>query len=173
MQKEEQKVGLSTMNWILCILGIVFFSSFIILPPIFRVVFKEEAPSTPPVVEQTEKAFSCFKELEDIEGYKSYQYTIRGVNNVLNMVAYTENFKYQALPEGASLECDSLNSMYTGFDGMYYNCQILENEKTTDIRITPSTYQGSLPMVLVPYQGETLTTYHEKLVGAGFTCNEI
>ena len=37
-----EKIGLTTMNWILSILGILVLSCFIILPPVFRVVFKEE-----------------------------------------------------------------------------------------------------------------------------------
>lgn len=39
---KEEKIGLTTTNWILSILGILLLSSLIILPPIFRVVFKEE-----------------------------------------------------------------------------------------------------------------------------------
>lgn len=174
MREHEQKVGLSKVNWVLSILGILFFSMFIILPPIFRAVFKEEEPDfEPPVVETVEKSISCFKEMEDVEGYQSYQYTIRGINDNLDMVAYTENFKYQTLPEGTSLECEALNSMYSGLDGLYYNCQILESEKITDTRINVSVYQGSIPMVLEDYQGETFESYHTKLVDSGFTCHEI
>jgi len=173
MQKEEQKVGLSTMNIVLSVFGIIFFSMFIILPPIFRLVFKEDAPIIPPVVDPVEVSFSCFMETEDTEGYKSYQYTIRGLGDLLDTIAYTENFKYQVLPENASWECETLNNTYGGLTGMYYNCRILENDKTIDTRITVSTYQGSVPMVLENYQGETLTTYYTKLVNSGFTCNEI
>lgn len=39
---KEQKVGLTTTNWILSILGIIILSCLIILPPVFRVYFKEE-----------------------------------------------------------------------------------------------------------------------------------
>lgn len=38
---KEEKVGLTTTSWILSISGIVLLSLLIILPPIFRVVFKE------------------------------------------------------------------------------------------------------------------------------------
>jgi len=39
---KNQNVGLTTANWILSILGIILLSCVIILPPIFRVFFKEE-----------------------------------------------------------------------------------------------------------------------------------
>ncbi len=37
----KEKVGLSIMEWIFSIIGIAFFACLIILPPVFRVVFKE------------------------------------------------------------------------------------------------------------------------------------
>lgn len=39
---KEQKVGLTSTNWILSILGILVLSCFIILPPVFRTFMKEE-----------------------------------------------------------------------------------------------------------------------------------
>lgn len=39
---KEEKIGLTTTNWILSIVGILLLSCLIVLPPIFRVVFKEE-----------------------------------------------------------------------------------------------------------------------------------
>jgi len=39
---KKEKIGLTPMNWFLSILGIILFSCIIILPPVFRVVFKEE-----------------------------------------------------------------------------------------------------------------------------------
>lgn len=39
---KEEKVGLTPTNWILSIIGIILLSCVIILPPVFRTVFKEE-----------------------------------------------------------------------------------------------------------------------------------
>lgn len=44
---KNQKVGLTAKNWMLSILGIIVFSLVIILPPVFRVVFKEEVVTPP------------------------------------------------------------------------------------------------------------------------------
>lgn len=172
MQKEEQKVGLSTMNWVLSILGIMFFSSFIILPPIFRLVFKEEE-ILPPIVEQVERSFSCSREEEGEEGVNSYQYSVQGVNDSLNVVAYTEkNSQILSFGEGIS-ECDTLNSIYSNSQGMYYLCQEADQNKQVDVRITVSIYQGSVPTFILSYQNETFTTYRDKLIQSGFACSEI
>lgn len=45
---KEQKVGLTSTNWILSILGIMVLSCFIILPPVFRNFLKEEVVEEPP-----------------------------------------------------------------------------------------------------------------------------
>lgn len=45
---KEEKVGLTAINWILSILGILVLSSFIILPPVFRTYMKEEVVEEPP-----------------------------------------------------------------------------------------------------------------------------
>jgi len=40
--KEKEKIGLSTLEWILSIVGILVLCCLIVLPPVFRVVLKEE-----------------------------------------------------------------------------------------------------------------------------------
>lgn len=45
---KERKVGLTTTNWVLSILGILVLSSIIILPPILRAYMQEEAVEEPP-----------------------------------------------------------------------------------------------------------------------------
>ena len=38
----DDKKGLSIVEWLFSIIGIIFFLCLIILPPVFRVVFKEK-----------------------------------------------------------------------------------------------------------------------------------
>lgn len=45
---KEKKIGLTVTNWILSILGVLVLSSFIILPPVFRIYMKEEVEEEPP-----------------------------------------------------------------------------------------------------------------------------
>ena len=48
MKKKEEKIGLTPISLLLSILGILVFASFIILPPVFRIVFKKEVVVAPP-----------------------------------------------------------------------------------------------------------------------------
>ena len=44
LKNKKEKIGLTPINWLLSILGIIIFASFIILPPLFRVAFKKTKP---------------------------------------------------------------------------------------------------------------------------------
>lgn len=47
MKNKKEKIGLTPVSLVLSIIGILVFASFIILPPLFRVVFKEEVVEPP------------------------------------------------------------------------------------------------------------------------------
>lgn len=60
---KKQKIGLTTTNWILSILGILVLSSFIILPPVFRTYMKEKvAVEEPPKQEKKIGSTTCRNE---------------------------------------------------------------------------------------------------------------
>lgn len=176
-QKKEQKVGLSVFNWIMCILGIVFFIMVIVLPPIFRVVFKRKVPEVLPPVVIVEKNITCNKEITDLEGIKMYQYNLNSVGDNLNVVAYTEIFRYndlmQDLLTNLQNECSMANETYKNTEGLYYSCDVVEKEKVIDTRITLSTYQGEVLPFIENYQNQTLTSYQAHLTDMGFTCQEV
>ena len=52
MNDKKEKVGMSSFNWIMSIFGIIFLSTFIILPPLFRLVLpeKEDEEIVEPVI---------------------------------------------------------------------------------------------------------------------------
>ena len=45
---DKEKVGISILEWVFSIAGIVFFACLIILPPVFRVAFKEKIKDAEP-----------------------------------------------------------------------------------------------------------------------------
>lgn len=47
MKNNNKKVGITLKNWILSILGIIILSTFVILPPVFRLVFKDKPIEKP------------------------------------------------------------------------------------------------------------------------------
>lgn len=65
---KKEKIGLTPINWILSVLGIILLSCIIILPPVFRVVFKEEE-----IIELPEEAIieelTCTKNNIILNGY--------------------------------------------------------------------------------------------------------
>ena len=65
---KKEKIGLTPINWFLSILGIIVLSCLIILPPVFRTVFKEEKPIELPEETIIEK-LTCTKNDIVLEGY--------------------------------------------------------------------------------------------------------
>lgn len=58
---KEEKIGLTTTNWILSIIGIIVLTCFIVLPPVFRVFLKEEIKEKEPDVSSPVLTTTCYK----------------------------------------------------------------------------------------------------------------
>lgn len=167
--EKEPKSGLSILNWILVVGGILLLTSFIVLPPVFRIVFKEEKP---PVKEESQKRkVNCMKTTneEGIDG--TYQYFIDVENESINLVSFTKIEKYTQVPEEIINECNTSNQTYASQDGLYYNCQVLENQLTQDARVTRSTYTGPALPFMIDFK-QNYSTIKEELTSTGFTCEE-
>ena len=123
--KKEKKIGLTLVNWILSILGILLFASFIILPPVFRVVFKKEVKEPEPVEEIvivnmtcTRNSYTVNDHLEDNVVKITYakdsllKYSKRTVQNFKNnTTAYEQEINKQG----------RLTAAYMLVDGVEYN----------------------------------------------------
>lgn len=61
---KKEKVGLTTTNYILCIGGILLLSLIIILPPVFRIVFKsnDNQINQDEIVNHPELSITCYKD---------------------------------------------------------------------------------------------------------------
>ena len=97
---KKEKIGLTPINCFLSILGIILLSCVIILPPVFRVVFKEEE-----IIELPEEAIveelTCVKDKIKEEGYTNditysfsfyndqiHEYTKKTVSTYTDYVLY-------------------------------------------------------------------------------------
>ncbi len=99
---KKQKIGLSAMNWILSILGILLFSCIIILPPVFRRFIKPEIIEEPPQEEIITATVTC--QNENLAGVNyidseilvfTYQnQKLQGFTRTTNRV-YTDSLTYQ------------------------------------------------------------------------------
>lgn len=168
--EKEKKVGLTPLNWILCIVGILFFMSFIALPPMFRAFINDDdniggttpnIPSPTPVVSKTT---ICTKTEMDKEEYR-----IITENNINQIIAYTNESDYDELDVFNSCEQEALNFINT--TGLYNNCEIKENKKIITHRITLEDYNeetSPMPFDIKLSNGE-ITSY---LTSLGFSCSE-
>ena len=167
--EKEKKVGLTPLNWILCIVGIIFFMSFIALPPMFRAFINDDniggttpnIPSPTPVVSKTT---ICTKTEIDSE---EYRIITEGETN--KIIAYTNESDYDELDVFNSCEQEALNFINT--TGLYNNCEIKENKKIITHRITLEDYNeetSPMPFDIKLSNGE-ITSY---LTSLGFSCSE-
>ena len=172
--EKEKKVGLTPLNWILSIAGIIFFTLFIVLPPMFRAFIKEDSgitnnntgnqtnqSSPTPVVTKT--TICTKKELD------SEEYRIISENDINQIIAYTNESDYDELDVFNSCEEEALNFVNTM--GLYNNCEIKENKKIITHRITLKDYKE--PTSPLPFNinstSQEITSY---LVSLGFSCSE-
>lgn len=162
----NKKVGLSKLEWILSIFGIILLVLLIVLPPVFRVVFEEENPvDTKPKPEEKDNQIKKEAEIDDSAynkvtcikqvpnaSYVEVSSIILSTDNGLLKV-YTEsmvNTYYlnskdsDSLYTEAKLECTNVSDSFYQVKGLNYSCSSSEDSvsftKKYDLaRFTPTT----------------------------------
>ena len=168
--EKEQKVGLRFWNWLLAIGGILLFLSFIVLPPVFRILLpKEEAPI---IEEKKNRQMNCMKTVTDGSMTATYQYFLDGEQESVSLISFSRIENYVTVPEEVIQECTSSNATYENQEGLYYQCQVLENQLTLDARVTRSLYVGDALPFMVDFR-QNYSVIQEQLMNDGFTCEEV
>ena len=168
----DHKEGMRTIDWVMAICSIMVLLLFIILPPVFRVIFVEE---TPPKMEQantlTNPTFddsmyskvSCLKQetLEDSIKIRNIVFAVR--DNALKMWTDATTYTYwldskenENLFAQASLKCDNQN-LYQNILGFYYDCYTSENT----IRITKKYDLSKFQTTTINDQGQDIVLSSE------------
>lgn len=168
--EKEPKVGLSVLEWIICIVGIIVLSSFIVLPPVFRTFVKEKEEEPPVVI--TPIQTSCSKTVESESITMEYVYFLDGSGENLNMISYTSTGTYANIPLEAEGTCNVNNLNYQNIEGLYYNCRISENKVITESRVTFPNYQGETLPFMINFKRE-YSLIISNLTQNGFACNEV
>lgn len=107
----EQKVGLTTINWVLSILGILVLSCFIILPPVFRSFMKaEEIIEEPPKVEVKSGTTIC-------------------QNDNINAVGYNDSVMLSFFHQDYKIKSFTKNTLRTYYDPLVYQIDKLDYGK--------------------------------------------
>lgn len=149
----EQKVGLTTINWILSILGIIVLMCFIVLPPVFRTFLQEkpEIPEEP--VTQIILTTVCRKEQINYENYVDNEiYTFKHQDN--KVIEYTKEIKriYRD-PLVYQQEKHSYGELVTAFsivNGYDYAVSPDDNEFIVNIMETYNLKTFQPTMIVIP-----------------------
>ncbi len=144
----KKVMGLSILQWILCVVGILILSSFIVLPPVFRAVFTvstEPGENNQPDVETPTDNGSSTSDLIDDSGYERIICTYEDESNAdyrdslgilffhednqLRIVSETVNRIYpldsednEAKFSEAQLACQEIPASYHQIKGFNYEC---------------------------------------------------
>lgn len=173
--EKEKKVGLTPLNWFLCIIGILFFTTIIVLPPMFRAFIpgtetndgsssneNNNAEETPkPVVTKTT---ICIKNEIDKEEYR-----IISEDGINKIIAYTNESDYDETDIFNS--CEQEADSFITADGLYNDCKIDKDKKILTHRITLKDYKElTSPMPFdLSLTSKEITDY---LILNGFSCND-
>lgn len=182
---KNEKIGLTAFNWILSILGIILLSCFIILPPLFRTIFKEEAPKEELKTEIVIKTLTCRKQNIITENYtdndtltfRYYNDSIRTYSREINRVY--NDFTVYSTDKQLHGRYVSAFSILPGYD---YSIQPDDNSQS--IIINENYDLGLFKETTITIPGDTTETIvtslysmedsvieiHTNLINDGYTC---
>lgn len=159
---------ITTIQWILCITGIIILTLIAVLPPVLRIMIPKEpdpidvviTPSPSPVpTKPTEEpklpitgALTCTKKESDVTGYtnqitRSIQYQDNKVIKVIN--TYVENYMVigttnKEARDAKKVICEQTSIIYTGIPGFIKVCGAEgENTFTTNEIFDLSTFEDT------------------------------
>lgn len=160
---ENKKIGLTTLNWILSIGGIVLLSLFIILPPVFRGVFKEEVvigekePAKEEVPVQNNgiddssySKITCVRQKIQADYGENNEVILAHENNLLRVYTISSNSTYslntkenESLFTDSNLACTNNKQSLTNIVGFYYNCGVIDNSVNETVKYDLSIFEVS------------------------------
>lgn len=163
---KKKKIGMSGLNWFLSIIGILFFSSLIFLPPLFRAILKDDNPNLNKPIHgsQITEITICTK----TEGTTDTEYIMNSSNDNLEMLAQTITTHHTE--EANILEtCNIEASYYQGLSGFHHSCRIDGNDMIVESRVQVLEYQDET--IPIPFNvREKASTLKSSLMGSGFQC---
>ena len=182
---KEQKAGLTAINWILSILGILILCCIIVLPPVFREFMKEEVVEEPPKVEVKVRTTTCQNENIPAIDYadnetlvfthknqKIQEFTRNTIRTYLDPLVYQE----ERLTYGKLVTAFSIISGYeysAAPNDDTSSVHIQENYNLTEFKPTTIVVPGdeNPTAITTSYQlNENISALKEFLTANGYTC---
>ena len=128
---KKEKIGMTPVSWLLSILGILLFTSLIILPPVFRVVFKKEVKDEPEPVEKVEIInMICTRSNYTVENHTETN-TIKITYAKDSLMKYSKNtqeeFRSTTAYEQEKQKQGKLTTAYSLLNGVVYNVSVQDS----------------------------------------------
>lgn len=163
---EKKKIGMSGLNWFLSIIGLLFFSSLIFLPPIFRALLKEDDSSLHLPKQEIVKATTiCTK----VEGKETTEYIIDSTDDQIDLFAQSISRTYSEKEIEAIENCNKEASLYQGLSGFHHGCRIDEGKIIIESRVQISEYKNE-PIPISFNLEEKASVLKTSFLSTGFQC---
>lgn len=184
---EKQKIGLTPINWFLSILGIILLSCIIILPPVFRIVFKVEAEEEINEIpdEVIIEKLTCVKDKISSVGHtEDITYNFDFNNNKVQVYSkktvsrYSDYIQYDADKQTFGRYTGAFNIL-SGYkylmepDDVNYILTVTEDYDLTTFKNTTITIPGDTEETKVTsiYQiTDTMDQIKNTLINSGYNC---
>lgn len=188
-----KKMGIK--EWIFCIAGIIIFTSFMVLPPVFRLAFpvekiidkktepsqKPEKPEGPITVDDSSyDKIVCRKTLETNE---ISEITLSHEEKKLQIYTEKNTQSYQSISEEEfskiKTDCDYPQSPYLRIEGFQYICENQDRNititKKYDLKkfanTTVTMEDGSIELISVPYlYNQNIDNIQKQLENNQYSC---
>ena len=184
---KEQKVGLTTKNWILSILGILLLLCVIVLPPVFRIFFEEEEVLPEPDLGEPIVTTICSKDgLENVDyvdgeilTFEHQNLKVKQFTKKTNRI-YNDPLVYQQNKQSYGVLVTAF-SIITGYDYSatpnddMSSINIIESYDLNNFKDTTVVIPGDTESTSISssYQlDSSITTIKEELVANGYVCLE-
>jgi len=133
----------SKINWFLVIVGLLVLSSFIILPPLFRLIdnYNNDLDGDNRVP-QIKNSWVCTLKLQYSDYEVLDQVTIYNDNDLINVLARNVNKKYKNAIDIDMTEYENKKNNYGIVKGFYYNYAASVLELKEEYRFTVSEIEG-------------------------------
>lgn len=182
----KEKIGLTTTNWILSILGIIVLTCFIVLPPVFRIYFPKEKEEIKEPVILPVLTTTCLKEQINSDNYVDNEsYTFNHQDNKVLKYSKSVNRTYKD-PMLYQQEKQSYGVLVTAFSilsGYDYSATPDDNLSQVSIVETYDLKTFNPTMIVVPGDEEptsitsdynlndSIVSIKQELITNGYVCS--
>lgn len=188
--ESKQKVGMTKLNWILSIGGIIILLVLIALPPVFRIVFEEKEnvntskdnikpddtsnkPDTSDIDDTNLSKVICMIQTTDDDYIENYTITLAHQDKLLEM--FTEDITHTYLFDSKESESKyaqgklACNTTNTNANGLLYTCRATDDTIQTIKKVDLSKATSADSKISLTYH-QNIDDITTNLTNSGYTC---